>query len=62
MNAPFATYRDAETRLAMVEYVSLKHGWTVQRTEQELLAMNHVALAYLFIDMREAEMRGADGA
>lgn len=58
-NSPFMTYRDAETRLAMVEYVSRKHGWSIPRAEAELLAMNHIGLAYLALDMREDVKDGA---
>ena len=56
---PFAGYRDAETRGAMVEYVARSRFVSAVVAEAELQTLNPVGLAYVYRDMIESAERSA---
>jgi hypothetical protein len=55
----FNTYRDPETRRAMVGYVARSRFVDAVTAERELLTLNAVGLAYLHRDMLAEQDRTA---
>lgn len=55
----FASYRDPETRKAMVDFVCAQRGMEPLAAEAELHALNHVGLAYVHADMLAAQQNHA---
>jgi len=54
----FDTYRDAQTREAMIDYVADTRSIEPQRALDDLRALDHIGLAWLYRDMLRATGQG----